>query len=289
MGLLNRFFKSQEDVAKDLKLKDEEFLKIWQDYHKTVVEKERLIGSISPDNFQQLLPQLKKLLTLELSDIEGEEKTEEALIGDLQSIEHEKKIEHIQRLYDRLCYVESRHKYIYKLLNALHSALTAQLHIVEKLQSPADAAALIGHLKSHFEVEKAALKQIESRETFHELFLALVKGEHIVGKMDAKEKQLLKRMDVVMQSVLSDKRQKGTMYKWAERVFKGIQNQMGEYIARHEEDVPGNHPNVDFEYVNHPEFVDFVKQCAAEVGEQPSEQMVNVFVHVFREWYNQRD
>ena len=289
MGLLNRFFKSQEDVAKDLKLRDDEFLRIWQDYHKTVAEKEKLIGSISPDNFQQLLSQLNRLLELELFDIKGEEKTEEALIGDLQSIEHEKRIERIQKLYDCLCYVESRHKYIYKLLNELHAALTAQLHIVEKLQSPADAAALIGHLKSQFEVEKEVLMQIESRETFHELFLALVKGEHIVGKMSAREKQLLRRMEVVMQSVLSDKRKKGTAYKWADRVFKGIKEQIGEYIARHAEDESGNNPHIDFEYVNHPEFVDFVKQCAAEVGEQPSEQMVNVFVHVFREWYNQRE
>ena len=289
MGLLNRFFKSQEAVAKDIKLKDDEFIKIWRDYHSTVDEKEKLIGSISPDNFKQLLPQLKKLLSLELSDIEGEEKTEEALIGDLQSIEHEKRIEHVQRLYERLCYVESKYKYIYELLNVLHSALTAQLYIVERLNSSTDPATLIMHLKSQFEVEKETLRQIESRETFHELFLALVKGEHVVGIINAKEKQLLKRMEVVMQSVVSDKRKKGMAFKWADRVLKGIQEQMGEYIARHVEDEVGNNPHVDFEFVNHTEFVGFVKQCAAELGETPSEQMVNVFVHVFREWYNLRD
>jgi hypothetical protein len=162
------------------------------------------------------------------------------------------------------------------------------MHIVEQLPAAKDINALISYLKSQSAVEREIMKQIESRETFHGLFLALVKGEHIVNRMDAKEKQLLKRMELVMQGVLSDKRKKGNVYQWADKVFKGVQNQIGEYIARHEEDEVGNNPDVDFEYVNHSEFIDFVRQCAAEVGEKPSEQMINVFVHTFREWYNNR-
>jgi len=298
MGLLNRFFKSQESVAKDLELKDEEFLKIWQNYRKTVDEKGAIIGNISimaspavisGTKYQDLLPQLRGILTLELSDIEEEEKTEKELIGDLQSVEHDKRIQRVQRLYERLGYAETKYKYIYKLLNELHNALVAQLHIVEKLSSAKNPAELISHLRSQFAVEEEVLKQIDSRETFHELFLALVKGEHIVGRMDAKEKQLLKRMDVIMEKVFSQERKKGIRYQWAIKVFNGIQDQIGEYIARHEEDEVGNNPEIDFEYANHSEFIDFVKQCAAEVGETPSEQMVNVFVHVFREWYNQRE
>ena len=44
----------------------------------------------------------------------------------------------------------------------------------------------------------------------------------------------------------------------------------------------------NFEFVNHSEFIDFVRKCAKEVGLDPSEQMINVFVHVFRELYNDK-
>jgi hypothetical protein len=288
MGLLNRFFKSQEELAKDVSLKDEDFLRAWNDYHKTVNEKSVLIEFLSSDNYLQTVPKLQKLLALELSDIENEKKTERALIDDLDSIDHYKHIQRVANLHNRLAYAETKYKYIYKLLNMLHNAIVTQMHIVERLPSADDVETLISHLKNQSEVELDVMKQVESRETFHGLFLALVKGEHIVGRMDAKEKQLLKRMELVMQGVLSDERKKGNVYQWADKVFKGVQNQIGEYIARHEEDEVGNNPDVDFEYVNHSEFIDFVKQCAIEVGEKPSEQMITVFVHTFREWYNNR-
>ena len=295
MGLLNKFFKSQESVAKDLGLKDEEFLKVWQDYHKTVGEKEVLISAISVDNYQNFVPRLQKLLTLELSDIEQEEKTENMLVNDLQSIEHDKRIQNVQRLYDRLAYAESRYKYIFRLLEELHGALVNQVHIVEKLSSAKDAGELVSHLKSQLAVEQEVLKQVESRETFHELFLALMKREQIVGRMDSKEIQLLKRMTLILnedfriKSIPGNWRKKGITYEWANKVYEGLRAQVEEYIARYEEDGAGSNPHVDFEYVNHPDFVVFVKQCAAELGQNPSEQMVNVFVHVFRELYNYKN
>ncbi len=313
MGLLNRFFKSQEELARDVSLKNEDFLRAWNDYHKTVNEKSVLIEFLSKDNYLQTVPKLQKLLALELSDIEGEEKTYGVLLGDLRSIEHYKRIQRVQRLSDRLAFAESKYKYIYKLLHELHNSIISQLHIIEKLKLAlseskgavpdseykrlADIygesfllANLITQLKSQSAVEREVMKQIESRETFHGLFLALAKGEQIIGRMDAKEKQLLKRLEVVMQSVLSNKRKKGQTYLWADKVIKGLEDQVREYVARHEEqDEVGFHEFIGFEYVNHPEFFDFVRKCAAEVGEKPSEQIVNVFVHTFREFYNNAD
>ncbi|VVB81821.1 Uncharacterised protein [uncultured archaeon] len=295
MGLLNRLFKSQESVAKDLGLKDEEFVKIWQDYHKTFSEKESLISAISADNYQNFVSRLQKLLTLELSDAEQEEKSERELVDSLESVEHDERIRKVQRLYDRLAYAESRYKYIFRLLEELHNLLLNQVHIVEKLSSAKDAGKLISHLKSQLAVEQEVLKQIESRETFHELFLALVKGEQIIGRMDSKEKQLLKRMTLILnedfriKSVPGPWRKKGITYEWANKVYEGLKAQVNGYIEHYEEDEAGSNPNVDFEFVNHPDFVVFVKQCAAELGQNPSEQMVNVFVHVFRELYNNKN
>ena len=294
MGLLNRFFKSPEDLAKDISLKDDDFLRAWNEYHKTVNEKSVLIEFLSKDNYPQTIPKLQKLLTLELSEIEGEKKTEKSLIDDLNAIEHDTRIKKVKSLYDRLCYAESKYAYICQLLNELHNALIAQLRIVEQLSSAKDIDALISHLKSQSAVEREVIKQIEERETFHGLFLALIKGEHIIGNMNAKEKKLLKRMTVILtenfriRSLPEPQRKKGLTYQWADKVYTGIYDQVGEYMARHEEDEPGNNPNIDFVFVNHPEFVDFVRKCAREVGLDPSEQMINVFVHVFRESYNDK-
>jgi len=295
MGLLNRFFKSQKSDAENLELKDEEFLKIWQDYHKTVDEKRELINAISVDNCQNFVPRLKALLTLELSDIESEKITEKGLIVVLNSIEHDKRMQRVKRLYDRLCYAENRYKYIYVLLEKLLYTLTVQMHIVEKLESGKEIAVLISHLKSEFAIEQEILKQIEARETFHEMFLALVKGEQIIGRMDVKEKQLLKRMKLILTESFEIKsrpgpgRKKGITYEWANKVYAGIEDEVRNYIARHEQDEVAFHDLIDFEFVNHPEFVDFVRKCALELGDNPSEQMINVFVHVFRELYNNKN
>src|SRR5574342_521411 len=265
MGLLNRFFKSQEELAKDVSLKDDDFLRAWNEYHKTVNEKSVLIEFLSKDDYLQTVPKLQKLLALELSEIEGEKKTEKQLIDDLKSIEHDKRVQKVRNLYDRLCYAESKYTYIYKLLNELHNAIVAQLHIVEQLSSAKDVDALISHLKSQSAVEIEAIKQIEARETFHGLFLALVKGEQIIGRMDAKEKQLLKRMLVILtedfriRSLPGPQRKKGLTYEWSNRVYTGLEDEVREYIARHEQDEVAFHDLIDFEFVNHPEFIDFVR------------------------------
>lgn len=291
---MNSFFKSQKSDAENLELKDKEFLNIWQDYHKTVDEKKALISAISVDNYQNFVPRLKALLTLELSDIEDEKISEKGLIAVLNSIEHDERMLGVMRLYDRLCYAENKYKYIYVLLEKLQYALRVQIHIVEKLESGKEIAVLIAHLKSEFAVEQEIVKQIESRETFHELFLALVKGEQIIGRMDAKEKQLLKRMKLILtgsfeiKSRSGPERKKGITYGWANKVYTGIKIKVKEFIASHEQDEVGQHEFSDFEFVNHPDFVDFVRKCALELGDNPSEQMINVFVHTFRELYNDK-
>ena len=49
------------------------------------------------------------------------------------------------------------------------------------------------------------------------------------------------------------------------------------------------HQDIDLEYVNKPEFVGLVREKIRALRERKvSEEMINVFVLVFREWYNQR-
>ena len=50
-----------------------------------------------------------------------------------------------------------------------------------------------------------------------------------------------------------------------------------------------HHYDIDFEYVNKPEFIDLVREKIKALRQKRvSEEMINVFVVIFREWYNQR-
>jgi len=57
-----------------------------------------------------------------------------------------------------------------------------------------------------------------------------------------------------------------------------------EAILDREEEI---NPDFDFEFVNRSEFVDLVRETIKNLKtKEVSEQMITVFVHLFREWYN---
>ena len=135
------------------------------------------------------MQQLKKLLELELVDISGEEREESEIISDLEEIEHSKKVKRVHKLEQCLGYAETKYEYVYRLLHQLHAILKTQIHIVLKLQIESkDTEKLISPLKLQLELEIELLNKIEKIETFHNLFLALIKGEHIIRTMDEREK-----------------------------------------------------------------------------------------------------
>jgi hypothetical protein len=280
MGVLNHLFGSSESVAKEIELDDGAILKKWKDYAETIPKKKKLIESISAASLS-VLKELKKLLELELVDISDEEKEESELISDLESIEHSQKIKRVQRLFQCLGYAETKYEHVHGLLHHLHSCLKHQMHLVNKLLSRSkNAKKLTNHLKSQLELELEIIKQVENIKTFHNLFLALVKGEHVIRKMDSFEKRMLKKMD-------KDAPINGITDKWVMAVFNGIEDKVHEMMSSN---ILGSHPDVDFEFVNRPEFVDYIKETIKNLRTRKvSEQMINVFVHMFREKYNERD
>lgn len=275
MGLLNHLFGSSESIAVEIESDDEKIVKHWQDYLKTVSKK-------NADNPQEL----RKLLLLELTNICEEEKEEKELIDDLERIEHSKKIKRIHKLDQCLRYVETKYEYVYNLLHELDIVLKSQMHIAEKLLAKSEnSEKLRSHLKSQFELEQSIITKISDVKTFHELFLALVKGEHIIHAMDAKEKKLLFLMQKGVGKIFSNEITEGITYDWAMDVFNSIEDKVHEGVANGI--FPGYHPDIDFEFANRPEFVDLAKESIQKLRKRPvSEQMLNTFVHLFREWYN---
>ena len=92
-------------------------------------------------------------------------------------------------------------------------------------------------------------------------------------------------MQTEMDKIFSSEITKGITYEWTMTVFEAIEDKVHEGVANGM--FPGYHPDIDFEFANRPEFVDLVRESIQNLRKRKvSEQMINVFVHLFREWYN---
>lgn len=298
MGLLNYFFGSTEKTAKEMKLDSDEILRIWKEYIETVPKKKAIANALRADkDLKRNLQELKKLLDLELVDISGEEKDEAEIIGDLSKIGLAERIKKVQRLEQCLAYAKTEHEHVFGLLQHLHSILQAQMNLVETLLSgPQDAETLISHLKAQLELEQEVIKQVKGLNKFNKLFSSLVKGEHIIQQMTSREKLLYKRIKKLF---ASDVPIKGITSDWAAAVYDAIETKIDEISA--DMTAPGaHHLYIDFEFVNRPEFVDLVRETIQKLRPEEvrgtvkrvrqkgvSEETINAFVRLFREWYNE--
>ncbi|KYK26488.1 hypothetical protein AYK26_05040 [Euryarchaeota archaeon SM23-78] len=289
MGLLNHLFGSTESIAREIELDDKSILKNWKEYLTTIPKKKGVVERLKIDfNLQNDLQEPKRLLILDLADISDEEKEESELISDLEAIEHSQKVKRVHKLEQCLGYAETKYEYVYRLLHQLHLILKSQIRLTERLLADSKhPKRLISHIKSQFELELEIIKKIEQIETFHDLFLALIKGEHIIRSMDSSEKRLLKKMQNGISKIFSNEITEGITYEWAMTVFEAIEDKVHEGVANGM--FPSYHPDIDFEFANRPKFVDLARESIQNLRKRKvSEQMINVFVYLFREWYNHR-
>ena len=211
-------------------------------------------------------------------------------------MEHSKKIKRIDRLEQCLSHTKIKYEYAHELLRQLNSILKTQILILAKLESGAkDIDAMIKHLKLQFELEEVIITKINNIESFHNLFLRLVRGEHIVKTMDSSQKQLIEKMQNGINKIFSGEITEGITYEWAMTVFNEVQD----IVMNHEAIIAKGydpHEDVDFEFVNSPgtrfedsEFVKIVKNSIINLRKRDvSNNMLEVFVHIFRDWYNYR-
>jgi len=284
MGLLNRFFRSTEETAKQLVEDETAMINIWKDYLASTKEKGELIDALQPQNLQNILQRLKSVISSELVKISYEEKTEEELLKNLTAIEHEKNIKRVQKLEYCLAYTETKYKYIYHLLEELLNIIKQELHLAENLSKGTKHEAMfIAKMKECWLLEQNILAQIEKIKTFHKLFTELLKGEQVIQQLSKKEKRIISLMDKKMS------RPKGLIYDWAQAVTKSIEAKVHEAVA---DFLLEKSQYADFEFVNRPEFVDLVRATAQALRikkKEISEETIIVFVHIFREAYNDRE
>jgi hypothetical protein len=288
MGLLNRLFGSRESIAKEINEDNDAIIKHWKNYLDTVSVRKEIIKKLSLDTISQSnIDELRRLLDLELIDISNEEKEESELIADLDVIENSQKIKRVHKLEQCLDYAETKYEYVYELLSQLHPVLQSQIIILTQINLESkNIETMISNLKSQFELELEILVKIEKIESFHNLFLALINGEHVIKKMDSEEKLLLAKLKNGISKIFSNELTNGITYTWAINVFNAIQD----VVMDHEAIIALGyypHSDIDFEFVNSSKFVDLVKENIPDSRKKDvSDQIINVFVHLFREWYN---
>ena len=283
MGLLTRFFSAPEALAQELANDAAGIARAWQQYRASLKEKGGLIDALQPGD-AQAVGRLRQVLSSELVTLSVDEKTEQEFLTELAAFEQAKDIKRIQKLEDCLAYIETRHRYVHGLLTELSVVLQRELGIAEMLSSGRKDAALVAKLKESWQVEQAVLAKIGDIQTFEQLFQDLLTGREVVRQLTARERSLMPR--------LSKMGSAGLVRAWVGAVLDGIQAKVDEGVATGML-ATGHHYNIDFEFVNRPEFVGLVREALKSVRSpgkhDASETTINTFVHIFREWFNTRE
>jgi len=294
MGLLNAFFATTMSDANKAKCDEDVVLTSLNEYKLTLAEKEQIIGRLEYvfGERKKQISKLQELLNLELVDIKDSGDKGSDLISDIQFLEHDKKIKRVEQLERSLAYGETKYKYVYELSRQLYATLKMEAMLLKKLSAVLDLRAyrkLIVQLKSEFVVENAVLEKIagiDEISSFHKLLLDLVKGEHVLQTLGVKEKRII--------AALKKGSPVGSITdKLVKRLFDAIYDSTEEAVAA---GVIDNHFYARFEFINRPEFVDLVRRVIKELrakessrsvfAKDISEQVINAFVHLFREQYN---
>ena len=280
--MLHRLFASPETVLKDLEKNNEKILKEWEAYVNTLLEKNNIIHQPIPD-----IAKLLELIKEEIKDISLDEKSEEEVINDLESMGHRYRIRKIHRLEQTLFYSETKYKYIYELLKGLYHALRREMHIAVMLEKKeGDPKIMIEHLRKQIQVEMSIGGKIKNiydefgPKKFEGLFLEIVKQEHIIHELTEDEKKIIKRMEKVFNNTIPG----SVIDKWIGEIYGGLQDKLAQL---HSAGLIDAHRNADFEFVNSSKFVDYVRDTLRSLKKREvSEDWIKSFVHLFREDFN---
>lgn len=308
MGLLNWYFLDSETLTREVLKGGIDYERTMRKYIATVLPKRDIILVLTVDNYPQHLPDLKKLVELELVELGSMESTNERLIANLKALDHRKEIKRAQRLDACLGYFETKEQHVHYFLVQLFHTLRSELCVVLLLERDTaehitaefgNIGVVLEKLRGLWDVEKALLDQMSSRNASGDkefidqgsfkqsvvgIFMSLVRGEHIIHAMDKNMRSLVHQLEPRMRQ--SDAH-RGDLVDFIEVVFTAIQDRIHELAASDEDP---QHVNIHLDIVNRPDFLDaVVRPKNAEHGNLLSEEELKAFVLIFRNWYNKMD
>src|SRR3989338_1369266 len=290
MGWLDRFLHNNGKIGEDAKEADVKIQEAWKKYFDSVPEKEKIVHAVVVN-----VVRLKQLLRTELVDLEEDEEEEAEVMLDLASLSHDYRIKSAHRLTQTLDYAERKYEYIYSLVQQIHSVIRREFHLASSLQrAGSNSPKYVIHLQKQVELEILIIKKINELNEkhgpnrFHELFIDLAKGEHIIKSLSERERRLLQKM-----SERSARIDESLLNKWGARVVQELEERVHEAEAQ---GLIGYNPDMEFEFVNQSMFEDFVKEVILSIRQEnakgnkkkglPYDAMINSFIHDFRQWFN---
>ena len=205
INFLNRLFGSATLLSRDLEINNEEIIKDWEAYAKTIGEKKNIT-----DNFPIDTKRLCEILKGEAEELFREENAQVQVIKDLKSIKHEKRIARAHRLTQTLDYAEAKYTYVYKLLEQIYSIIKTEIHLLDLSEKEPNSRKLSRRLQNQVSLEQLILekvKKIDEREgpdTFRKLFLELIKGEVVIAKLDYIAKRHFERMNKIFSNEIPE-------------------------------------------------------------------------------------
>jgi hypothetical protein len=285
MGYLEHIFSSGEKKANQADKDDEKIIAAWSAYENTIPEKVKIINALKDSEEKTvLLDRLIQLLKQDLIDISNIERFDADIVSCMQFLKHYDKIEHIRLLEDRLSYTKLKYQFTFELFLHIFSALQIEDRIAKKFRlSPFiwDYHEFFNTFEPQLSIEKAAIEKIGDMTDFHTFLVRLAKGEHKIHLMDSDEKNLIRLLKNKMTKIFNQEITEGLICDWALKLYNAAEDIIQQNVA----EMQGG--NVDFEFVNRPEFYKLARRVMEDTRKKPvSQKMLNVLVYLFREWYN---
>ena len=226
---------------------------------------------------------------MEIANVRVDEKDEREIIKDLESIESERRIKKVHRLTHCLDYAATKYEYAYSLLGQIYNILIRQYNLLIMLEkNKLESAKFVSYFRDEVRLELLVIEKTEKIDknegpnTFHGLFLELVKGEHIIRQLNAREKVLLGRME----KIFSQEFPESITAKWVEAVVNSIGDKIHEGVESGM--FAGHNPDIHFEFVNSPVFVDLAREKIKSIKPRKvSERTIDIFVQIFRKGFNE--
>lgn len=290
MNTFMRFVASPKSLSEDLVVENADLEKELEDYKRTVPEKKNLAHAW-PINTNRFL----ELIKTGLSDIEIDENDSEEILKDLRSLEHDTRIKRVHRLQYALDYAETKYKYVYGLLEKIHSLLKNEFYLIKAIEKESSEE-LAKHLQNQVDLEVVVIKKIDELEdnhglgTFARLFGDLARGEAIIEELD----RLGKKHFAQMQGMFGNEIPESVTYQWVQGVLDSIDNRIEESIENGSLTL---HPDIVLEFINSQKFVDLVTEVIIKLKPRISEarpqggvsdRMIQIFVKDFRRGFNER-
>jgi len=246
MGLFNHLFGGKKGIAKELVMDDKKRMQLWEKHLSNHPEREKLSRNFNYKNIDEavkdvaatrnVLDQIEALISPELVDIEGEEKTEKEILADLKRFKapHE-----IQQLSETIVRAKQRQSNLLKLFHEIFNVLGAELHLIRLIKKhPAKELLLkLFEIISYHEAELYSVfregsyfaENIHIHQDIQRIARAIILEEKIEEAVETAEEKFVM---MVVKSMGSSER-KGRYRRLGEDIYHKLAEMVGASETEH--------------------------------------------------------